>query len=391
MRHCIRFIVMGILTLLVQMAYADNLNSDSTKPAYLANQNKSIAEQNYEKLRDVLPIYQNAIMHPWPVIKLNHLLKKGMKSNSVNLIRARLDATNELPANYDRNDNVYDSQLVEAVKGFQERNGLKADGVIGDQTVQEFNIPPEARVKQIEINMQRWLNLAPELTDRFVMVNVPDFRLHAYEDSQEVLTMKAIVGKPTAQTPELESQIVRLEFNPPWNVPDKIAQKELVQKAMEDPGYLSENHIKIFESSEPGAMQINPIDVDWQSALDNGFPYFFRQDPGDDNSLGLVKFEFQNTENVYLHDTPAKELFNQDVRTLSHGCVRLENAFALVDYLMQDDPDWNLDRMQDILSLGKTKFIKAYKPTRILITYITAWVDDQGDVNFRNDVYGKDF
>jgi len=363
---------------------------DDTTPAYLATVNMSLGEKNYLKLHDTLPIYQNAVMHPWPVLSSNKLLKKGMRSSIVPLLRERLGATNELPLAYDRSDLIYDAELVEAVKGFQQRNGLKNDGIIGKDTLQELNVTPEVRVKQIQINMQRWASLSPQLGNRFIMVNIPDYRLYVYEDNQEILTMKAIVGKPTSPTPELRSQVIRVVFNPPWNIPVKIAQKEMVKKVIEDPSYLDANHIKIYESQESNAMAINQDEVDWYAARVNGFPYHLRQDPGDDNSLGLVKFEFQNSADVYLHDTPAKELFNQDVRALSHGCVRLENAFSLVDYLMRDDPEWTEDRMQEILMDGKTKYIKAYHSIPILITYITAWVDDNGTVNFRDDVYGKD-
>jgi murein L,D-transpeptidase YcbB/YkuD len=350
----------------------------------------SFAQQNYQKLQQVLQLYQNAVMHPWPVIESDRLLKVGMHSSNVPLLRMRLRMTNELPFDYNHTGNLYDSELAEAVRLFQEHNGLQADGILGKNTLLELNIPPAVRVNQIEVNMQRWSNLSRQLGSRFIMVNIPDYRLHVYEDNQEVLTMKAIVGKPTAQTPELNSQVKRLVFNPPWNVPVKIAQKELVKKAMEDPTYLDQNHIRIFDSPESNAAEINQYDVDWQAAETNGFPYHFRQDPGDDNSLGLVKFEFQNSHDVYLHDTPAKELFNQDTRDLSHGCVRLENAFALVDYLMRDNPEWTQEQIQDILAEGKTKYIKAYRPIPILITYITAWVGDDGALNFRDDVYGKD-
>ncbi len=368
--------------------YADT-NITTITPAYLAHENDSIAEKNYQKLRDALPIYQNAIMHPWPIIQTRHLLKPGMKGAKILLLRERLSATNELLAD-DTDSDIFDGELMEAVKGFQQRNGLKADGIVGQATLDELNVPAEVRIKQIQINMQRWANLSPNLGNRFIIVNVPDYRLTVYEDNQEILSMKAIVGKPEWPTPELQSKVIRMVFNPPWNVPESIANKEMVNKIIENPNYLEENRIQIFHSQESDAEPINPNEIDWYSMRENGFPYFFRQDPGDDNSLGLVKFEFDNSQNIYLHDTPAKELFNQDTRDLSHGCIRLENAFALVDYLMRDNPDWSEDHLQEILLTGKTKYVKAFRVTPILITYITAWVDDDGAVNFRPDIYGKD-
>ncbi len=353
--------------------------------------NLSLAEKNYEQLRAILPLYQNAVLHPWPIVpETQSKLKVGMKNPAVVLLRERLKATQDLPAYYDRSDLLFDKPLAQAVKAFQQRNGLKADGVVGKLTLQELNTPADVRVNQIVINMQRWISLSPRLNGRFIMVNVPDYELYAYDNNEKILSMKAIVGKPENETPELQSQISRVIFNPYWNVPTKIAQNEIVKKVREDPAYLDTMRMKILSTQENNFREIQPEDVNWQSAEENGFPYRFRQEPGVDNSLGIVKFEFQNSQDVYLHDTPAKELFNQDDRALSHGCVRLENPLALVDFLLNSDRDWNEERLQTILAADKTKYVKIDQPTPIIITYITAWVDENGAVNFRNDIYGKD-
>lgn len=373
------------------MASADSLYNSYHSTTSLGTANMSVAEKNYVQLREILPLYQNAVMHPWPIIPdTDKKLKVGMKNSAVILLRERLKATRDLPQYYDRDDNLFDKSLAQAVKSFQARNGLKADGVVGKMTLQELNVPPDVRLKQIVINMQRWMSLSHRLNGRFIMVNVPDYELYAYDNNEKILTMKIIVGKPEAETPELQSQISRLVFNPYWNVPTKIAQNEIVKKVQEDPGYLDSMRLKILKSDGDGAAEIDQDKVNWRSAEVDGFPYRFRQEPGLDNSLGVVKFEFQNSHDVYLHDTPAKELFNQDDRALSHGCVRLENPLALVDFLMDGSPDWDEIRMQEIIDADKTKYVKAYRPTPIIITYITAWVDDSGTINFRNDIYGKD-
>jgi len=370
---------------------AESLYSSYHSTVSLGTANMSLAEKNYVQLRDILPLYQNAVMHPWPTIPdTSKKLKTGIQNPAVVLLRERLKATRDLPEYYNRADNLFDKSLAQAVKAFQQRNGLKADGVVGKMTLQELNVPPAVRVKQIIINIQRWASLAHRLNGRFIIVNVPDYELYAYDNNEKILSIKAIVGKPDTETPELQSQISRLVFNPYWNVPTKIAQNEIVKKVRENPGYLDTMRLKILTSEESNAAEIDQDQVDWHAAQVNGFPYRFRQEPGLDNSLGIVKFEFQNSHDVYLHDTPAKELFNQDERALSHGCVRLENPLALVDFLMDGSPDWNEEHMQEILSADKTKYVKAYRPTSILITYITAWVDDHGAINFRNDIYGKD-
>lgn len=351
----------------------------------------SLAEKNYMQLRDLLPLYQNAVMHPWPVIpETRKKLKAGVKDPAVVLLRERLKATHDLPEYYNRSDYLFDKSLAQAVKSFQRRNGLHADGVVGKITLQELNVPADIRVRQIIINMQRWVALSHQLNGRFVLVNVPDYELYAYDNNEKVLTMKTIVGKPDAETPELQSNISRLVFNPYWNVPTTIAQNEIVKKVQQDPGYLDTNRMKILRTDEEHSSEVDQNQIDWSSARTNGFPYRFRQEPGLDNSLGIVKFEFQNSHDVYLHDTPVKELFNQDDRALSHGCVRLENPLALVDFLMDGNPDWSEERMQDILSTDKTKYVNTARRTPIIITYITAWVDDAGMLNFRDDIYGKD-
>jgi murein L,D-transpeptidase YcbB/YkuD len=403
MSHSIRFCMRAMLILILilpcrtfaemadDMENADQLYSAYHSTTSLGTANMSLAEKNYEQLREILPLYQNAVMHPWPTIpETNKLLKVGVKNSAVILLRERLKATRDLPEYYHRDDNLFDKSLAQAVKAFQIRSGLKADGVVGKITLQELNVPPAIRVKQIVINMQRWMSLSHHLEGRFVMVNIPDYELYAYDNNEKILTMKTIVGKPTNETPELQSQISRLVFNPYWNVPTKIAQNEIVKKVQEDPNYLYTNRLKILKSDGDHSAEIDQDQINWRSAETDGFPYRFRQEPGLDNSLGVVKFEFQNAHDVYLHDTPVKELFNQDDRALSHGCVRLENPLALVDFLMNGSPDWDEERMQEILGEDKTKYVKAYHPTPIVITYITAWVDDSGTLNFRNDIYGKD-
>lgn len=369
----------------------DSLYTSYHSTASLGTANMSLAEKNYMQLREILPLYQDAVMHPWPIIpETNKKLKVGVRNSAVILLRERLKATHDLPEYYDRDDNLFDRSLAQAVKAFQTRNGLTADGIVGKMTLQQLNVPPDIRLKQIVINMQRWMSLAHRLNGRFIMVNVPDYELYAYDNNEKILTMKAIVGKPGAETPELQSQISRLVFNPYWNVPTKIAQNEIVKKVREDPGYLDSMRLKILKTDGDNAKEIDQDQIDWRSAQVDGFPYRFRQEPGLDNSLGIVKFEFQNAHDVYLHDTPAKELFNQEDRALSHGCVRLEDPLALVDFLMNGSPDWDDERIQEIIGSDKTKYVKVYRPTPIVITYITAWVDDSGAINFRNDIYGKD-
>jgi murein L,D-transpeptidase YcbB/YkuD len=349
-----------------------------------------MADRNYELLQQVLPIYQEAVLHPWPTISSNAKLKPGLKSTNVLALRGRLKATGELKPEDDRGLTLYDEKVTEAVKQFQLNHGLEPIGSVGPKTLAELNVSPADRLRQIEINISRWSKLSHELGNRYIMVNVPDYRLQVVENGTIVLSMKAIVGKPERPTPEVSSTVTRVVFNPYWNVPQKLADEDIVPKVINNPNYLNEMHIEILDQQTDDATIINPDEVDWQSAEENGFPYHFRQEPGDENALGLVKFEFDNSHNVYLHDTPAKDLFDQSKRDFSSGCIRLEKPFELANYLMKADPNWDEERMQEILEAGKTSYIKASMPTDIIITYLTAWVDDAGNIQFRDDIYLED-
>lgn len=350
----------------------------------------SMAAKNYVALQQVLTIYENAASHPLPVIS-GRVLKPGMKSISVMALRSRLEATGEYRYNENKNLDTYDDTLVNAVMAFQTSHGLNPDGVIGSDTRNELNIPIAQRIMQIQVNMARWSKLVPQLGDHYILVNIPAYKLDLVENGNVVLSMKAIVGKPTRPTPEIESTVTRIVFNPYWNVPKLIAQKDIIPKIINDPGYLDEMNIKVINrEDQDDAYEISPGDIDWQAAKVDGFRYHFRQDPGANNALGLVKFEFQNSHDIYMHDTPAKELFDADKRDFSSGCIRLERPFDLVSYLMASNANWNDGRMESILEEGKTSYIKMARPMPVVIAYLTAWVDENGQMQFRHDVYGWD-
>jgi murein L,D-transpeptidase YcbB/YkuD len=355
----------------------------------------SFAAQNYERLKAELPYYQDAASHPdkypWPTIPTTKkLLHLGSRENAVLLVKQRLKTSHDLQDTNPQTD-IFDKDLTQAVKIFQWRHGLTADGVIGADTRNAMNISPDTRAKQIEINMQRWSKLAGVMSDRYILVNIPEYQLHVIDHEQDALTMKVVVGRPTRQTPELESDITRVVFNPYWNVPQKLAQKDIIPKVLRDSNYLHSNQIRIFNNQEDNAYELNASDVNWQDALENGFQYHFRQEPGIKNSLGLVKFEFQNDQSIYLHDTPAKELFAKDTRDLSSGCIRLEKPFALVAYLTQNDSRINSARIKQTLLSKKTLHFRIENPMPIYIAYLTTWVDNKGIVHFANDVYQRDF
>ena len=359
----------------------------ATEPDYSA---LSIANKNVAELRKVLPLYEIAAMNPWAPLPTDIKLKRGMKNIAVMALRGHLKATGDLKPEQDTGLIIFDKNVMNAVQHFQTRHGLTPDGVVGAATINALNIPPDKRLQQIQLNIDRWTKLSEELTDRYILINIPDYRLDLIEYGHKVLSMKAIVGKPERPTPEINSTVTRIVFNPYWNIPKMIAEEDIVPKAINNPDYLDDMHIRVFERQDTDAAELDPHDIDWNSAQDDGLQYHLRQDPGNDNALGLVKFEFPNSNDVYMHDTPAKNLFNLDKRAFSSGCIRLEKPFELVTYLMQDDPEWTNDMLEQILAANTTKYQKVSRPTRVIITYLTAWVDDEGDLQFRDDLYGLD-
>lgn len=388
MRNLAQWVTHGLVTSFFLLAYstsfADNLPDFSTPDPI------SIASLNYEVLQRALPIYENAVSHPWASLPPDTVLKPGKKDLAILALRGRLRATSDLKPEDDTELSLFDHNLTEAVKHFQFTHGLNPDGIVGGDTIYELNIPPEQRLMQIRVNMDRWAKLVHELGNRYILVNIPAYRLDLVDNGQRIMTMRAVVGKPELPTPEIISTITRLVLNPYWNVPRKIAQHDIIPKIIEDPNYLNEINMKIYDRQAIDATEIYPDEINWESALSDGFQYHFRQEPGEQNALGLVKFEFQNSDDIYMHDTPAKNLFDRDRRALSHGCIRLERPFDLADYLMDNDPKWNDEMVVDIINQGKTKYIKVAKPTKVIITYLTTWVDDEGNLQFRDDLYGLD-
>lgn len=387
----LRRLFMHRITLGVLCSFFPFVNSFAdTLPEFSTSDPVSIANLNYEVLQHTLPIYENAVSHPWASIASDVALKPGKKNVAILALRERLRATGDLQPEKDTGLILFDPYLTDAVKHFQYTHGLNADGIVGSATLYELNIPPEQRLMQIRINMDRWAKLARELKNRYILVNIPAYRLELVDNGQRILTMRAVVGKPERPTPEIISTITRLVLNPYWNVPKRIAERDIIPKVIENPDYLSELGIRVFDRQDVDATEIYPSEINWMKARANGFQYHLRQDPGEQNALGLVKFEFQNSDDIYMHDTPAKDLFDKDRRAFSSGCIRLERPFDLADNLMENDPKWNDEIVYSLLTEGKTKYIKVAKPTKVIITYLTTWVDDEGNLQFRDDLYGLD-
>ena len=342
----------------------------------------------YTQLRDALAKYREiARRGGWPAVPEEVKLKPGQRHPAVAAIAKRLaasgDFTGTLVEKNDEQDPEYGLELQEAVKRFQRRHGLEPDAVVGRAVVAQMNVPADARVEQIALNLERWRWLPRDLGDRHILVNVPEYRLEVWEGSRVPLTMRVVVGKKDTPTPIFADDMTHVVFSPYWNVPPDIAKNETIPAALRDPAFLQRTSMEVLDKS---GNVVDPSSID----LDDVRDYRFRQRPGSSNSLGLVKFMFPNQFNVYLHDTPADSLFARATRSFSHGCVRVEQPEQLARYVLSDKPEWTPERIAEAMQARTERTVKLTRPLPVYLGYWTARVSADGIVQFRDDLYGID-
>ena len=338
----------------------------------LSKQNDSVHYTNnkaYSLLKQQLAVYYKAAKDSnWQTLMLSGKLKKGSTSPLVAQLKKRLQATGD----YTTADtsNVFNDSLAAAIKDYQQRAGLSPTGLVDDSLVAVLNVSPEQRVEQILVNMNRMRWMQPIADSNRIIVSIPSQMLYAYEDSGKVFQMPVIVGKEGAGTLMFSGRINQVVFNPEWNIPRSMVENEIMPKMKADPNYLAKNNMEIVsrKDSIPDIKQL----------------------PGKNNAMGQVKFLFPNTYDIYLHDTPDKSLFAQKDRTLSHGCIRVGDATKLAQYLLKDQSEWTQDKVRATMNSTKTETVHLKNTEPVYITYYTAWVDENGKLNFRNDVYGHD-
>lgn len=339
----------------------------------------------YERLRDVLKQYrEQKTRGGWPKVPAMKL-KPGQKSPHVSALAARLAASGDFKGSVPAEGTaaVYTQGLQEAVKVFQRRHGLTDDGAVGPEVVAALNVSIEQRLNQIAMNLERWRWLPRDLGERYIFVNIPEMQLDVYEGNRIPLTMRVVVGKQDTQTPIFNDEMSYLVFSPYWNVPDSIAQGETLPAVINDPSFLQRTNMEVVDTA---GRVVDASSVD----LNDPTAYRFRQKPGANNSLGLVKFMFPNQYNVYLHDTPADSLFERAARSFSHGCVRVEDPVALAKYVLGDQPEWTDQRIRDAMQAGTEKTVKLKAPIPVFLGYLTARVRPDNTVQFRKDVYQVD-
>ncbi|HXA00402.1 MAG TPA: L,D-transpeptidase family protein [Cytophagaceae bacterium] len=346
--------------------------------------------KEYHHLKSLLTKYQEIQKRGgWPAIELKDKKKliKGDTNTAVVNLKKRLQVSGDLTNK--NTDSIFDAVTEDAVKKFQTRHGLDIDGVIAGSTLEELNISVEDRIRQIEINMERWRWVPERISDQYIMVNIPEFVLHVYEKDKEVWNMRVIVGKQASHTPIFNDELEYIVINPSWNVPKDISVKEILPLMQKDSTYLKRQRMEMFVG-ESSKSAVDPSSIDWKSVNPQNFNYRFRQMPGDDNALGIIKFLFPNEYSVYLHDTPTHSLFERSERGFSHGCIRIQNAIKMADYLLRDNPDWDHDKIIETIKSKEEKYIPLVKKIPVYILYFTVWIDPQGTAHFQKDIYGHD-
>ena len=344
----------------------------------------------YQRLKDARAGYRRlASDGGWPVIPAGGKLEKGSGGSRVRLLRERLAASGDLAADLVHGE-MFDGVLEEAVKHFQTRHGLAVDGIVGPNTLTALNEPVEERLRQVEVNMERWRWLPRSLGDRFIRVNIANFEMDLFEAGEHIMNMRVMVGKDYRRTPVFSDVMTYLVINPYWNVPPKLATQDKLPLIKKDPAYLADQRMRVFSGWGAAAVEIDPSTVDWSWVTAEGFAWRLRQDPGPRNALGQVKFMFPNKFDVYLHDTPSRDLFAQPDRAVSSGCVRLEKPIALAEYLLRGYPEWTRPAILAAIEKGKEQTVRLFEPIPVHVLYCTAWVDDTGEIHFRRDIYGRD-
>lgn len=348
----------------------------------------------YGQYGKLVEAYQKMVaeneLHQWPLPGELPKLEKNDSLPEVSKVKKYLQTTGYLhdTSRAYLESNLFDEQLEAAVKIFQERHGLGTDGVVGKNTLAEMNKPLGYRLAQIKLNLDRLRWLPVNFKSRDVVVNIPDYSLEYFENGELAMRMNVVVGRGSNYTPALNDTMTYIVFNPTWNVPRSIALNEILPKQKADSSYLGKKNFKLLNGSYASKDVVDPKSVDWSGINRSNFHYSVVQKPGNTNSLGRIKFMLPNNHNIYLHDTPADYLFNRAKRNFSHGCVRLEKPFELAEKILQSQI--TTDEVRQLSASRKTKSVVLKNPVAVHLIYQTAWVDDRGILQFRNDIYGFD-
>jgi L,D-transpeptidase YcbB len=354
-------------------------------PAYQM-QVPMVSEAAIAALQQAIARYQQIVAQGgWPSIDPQVTILAGDSNVNVLAIRRHLAIEGDLPA--DNGSAKFDQGLVRALARFQIRNGLSVTGFIDRRTAQVLNIPAQQRLQQLQTNLQRLQDLMTiNKADRYVLVDIPAYTVQAVDHGQLALSSNVVVGRPTRPTPILDAHIVEINFYPIWRVPDSVAHKDLIPELQRDPSYFQKEHFSVMTAwhTDP----LDPATIDWSSPEVES--YKFRQDPGPFNALGVVRINMPNTHDVYMHDTPLKQLFDESTRAFSSGCVRVQKVVDLVGWLLSAQKGWDAEKVQQTIADGQSVNVKLRHAVPVHFVYLTAWAQQDGIVQFRPDIYGQD-
>ncbi len=317
-------------------------------------------------------------------------LQRGMGDRRVPELRRRLVAGGDLDPAAPLTGQDFDASVEQAVRRFQARHGLVADGIVGPAMRRALNVPAAERRRQLLLNLERWRWLPRSWGQRYLLVNAADYALEAFDKGERVLRMRVIVGEEYRRTPVFSERMTYLEINPYWNVPASIFVEELLPRLQQDPDYLSTRHYELLSGWEASSRRLDPRGMDWQRVSAAALPGRIRQLPGPWNALGRIKFMFPNRFNVYLHDTPDRHLFQRSQRALSHGCIRVERPLDLAAFVLEETPGWGRERVEAAIAGGERRVVPLARPVPVHLLYLTAWVDETWVIQFREDIYQRD-
>ncbi|WP_296701558.1 L,D-transpeptidase family protein [Algoriphagus sp.] len=342
----------------------------------------------YKKGREVIRELSQKVEEDtlsWKKIKIDKSIHVGESNSIIPSLRERLIYWKILDDYEPKNDKTYDSVMMAGIKDFQGTHGMVTDGIIGSMTAKAFNNSPKDKLEKAIVNMER-LRWLPDTVKNaeFILVNIANFQLDYIRNLDTLLTAKVIVGKKYHESPIFMADMSYIVFSPYWNIPYSITKSEIIPSVRKNPNYISEKNMEVIT---PSGKVVDSKTIDWSA---KSFPYLVRQKPGPSNSLGLVKFMFPNKHNVYIHDTNARSLFAYDDRARSHGCIRIEHPEKFAEILLENDPNWTSEKIQE--SMGKTEeqVVKLDRNIPVVLVYLTFWADSNGEGHFRDDIYDRD-
>ena len=323
----------------------------------------------------------------WVRVGEGAALRRGATGSRVERLQQRLRAGGDLPNA--AIDGRFGAGTETALRRFQARHGLAADGVAGSDTLAALDTSLDEQIREVEVNLAARRAFEARAEPRFVLVNIPAYRLTLVENGVTTLSMKVAVGKEGWRTPPIDERIRKIVVNPVWKVPATIVAADLAPRVLADPNYLAEEGFVVLTPGN-GAKPVDPRRVDWASIDPETFPYLVQQRPGPQNGLGRLKFSLPNREDIYLHDTPHRGVFAQVERDVSHGCVRLEKAEELAVALLRETPGWSREQLERRIATGETEEVLLADPVPVHVVYWTAWVAPDGTLQQRADIYGAE-